>query len=75
MGSSNVNLSLGGCAANLQRRLQRGRDGRYANNSEYVAGNRNINGDSDYYGYPVPDIELSSESLGKHYRGHFLFRF
>jgi hypothetical protein len=42
---------------------------------EYVVGNRNIDVDSDCYGFPVPDVAVSCESLGKHHRSHILLWF
>jgi hypothetical protein len=61
MGSSNVALSLGGCVANIQWRLYSGKNWRYANISESVAGSGNTSGDSDCYAIPVVDADLSSD--------------
>src|SRR2546425_6810902 len=75
MDCSNVDLSLGGCSANLQRRLQGRRNKRYENKSGSVAGSCSVNGDSGRYEFPLADFELSCESLGEHHRTHNLFRF
>jgi|SRR6267143_79752 len=45
------------------------------NDSESVAGSCCPNGDSDRYGFPVSDVELSCDSLGKHHHGNSLFWF
>src|SRR3989454_8282561 len=73
MGSPNANLPLGRCAANIQRRLQRGKDRRCPSNSESLARNRDPNGDSCCHVLPLPDFEQSGESLGKHHCSHLLF--
>lgn len=49
-----------------------GKIGGVKNNRESMAGSGNINGDSDCYGIPVPDAELSCDSLGKHHRSDSL---
>src|SRR6267143_7117364 len=68
MGRPNADLSSRGCTAHLRRRLQTGRNSRQKNNPESTLGNRNTNDDSDPHGLPIPYLELSCESLGKHHR-------
>src|SRR5205807_8603388 len=73
MGCSNADLSFGGCAANLQRRLQGGRNRGYENKSGSVVGSCSVNGDSSCHEFPLADLELSCESLDKHHCSHNLF--
>jgi hypothetical protein len=75
MGCSNADLPLGGCSANIQRRLPSRKNGACKNNRESVVGSRSTNGDPDCHGFSLSGVELSRESLGKHHRSHNLSRF
>ena len=59
MGGYNVNLSFGGRAANICRRLYSGRNRRRENDSGNDVWNRNIHGDSGCHGCPVHDFAVS----------------
>lgn len=74
MGGGDVDLLIGGCAANLQRRLSHTwRNQRHENDSTHVAGNRDPHGDADHHGRVVFIVASFCESLGKHRRRGFLF--
>src|SRR2546427_7304077 len=45
---------------------------RYENKSGSVVGSCSADGDSGCHGFPLPDVELSCESLGEHHRGYCL---
>ena len=70
-----LNLPVGGCAANIQRRLRGRRNRGHANHTGHVFGIGRINGDPDCDGFPGTDLEISCKSLGKHHRGRPFFRF
>src|SRR3989442_13352785 len=74
MGSSNVDISFGGCSADLQRRLCSGKNRGYPNNMKSMVRSCNTIGDSDCHGIPIPNAELSSDTLGQYHHSHSLSR-
>lgn len=73
MGISDVDVLIGGCAADIQWRLY-GRSHRgYAGIPRIIFGDVSNFCHPDRHGFPVPDLEADGESLGKYHPAHFLF--